>query len=252
MMEAAELDLIRAFLRPEAVMFEFGSGGSTVAFGKQVRRLFSAEHAPVWAETVQQQCDALGLRHVTMLSAPPDRAVWERLGCTAIGIFEPTVCFPPAKDPRVCYGPNCDPRYRDASLEDRSALFAEYLARENHGHLISSHHHLAWALSRLACTRVATRNLKSVGILQSLARPASRDSTCAAQSRLIAKLYLTQRCGCVVCGKVVFIDGRARGECALAALPFVDDDSVVIIHDWALKEKGYRIHVRAHRAEAPR
>lgn len=27
----------------------------------------------------------------------------------------------------------------------------------------------------------------------------------------------------------------------MAALPYIDDASVVIIHDWHLKEEGYRI-----------
>ena len=38
---------------------------------------------------------------------------------------------------------------------------------------------------------------------------------------------------------VVLIDGRVRGESALAALPYVDERSVVIIHDWFLEEWGY-------------
>ena len=38
---------------------------------------------------------------------------------------------------------------------------------------------------------------------------------------------------------VVLIDGRVRGESAIAALPYVDERSVVIIHDWFLEEWGY-------------
>ena len=38
---------------------------------------------------------------------------------------------------------------------------------------------------------------------------------------------------------VVLIDGRVRGECAIAALPYVDERSVVIIHDWFLEEWGH-------------
>lgn len=38
---------------------------------------------------------------------------------------------------------------------------------------------------------------------------------------------------------VVLIDGRVRGECALEALAYVDERSVVIIHDWFLEERGY-------------
>ena len=39
---------------------------------------------------------------------------------------------------------------------------------------------------------------------------------------------------------VVLVDGRVRGECAIAALPYVDESSVVIIHDWFLEEWGYK------------
>merc|ERR1712038_1226962 len=41
---------------------------------------------------------------------------------------------------------------------------------------------------------------------------------------------------------VVLCDGRVRGECAIAALPYVDDKSVVMIHDWFLEEIGYPVN----------
>jgi len=34
---------------------------------------------------------------------------------------------------------------------------------------------------------------------------------------------------------VVLVDGRCRGECAIAVLPYLDSESLLIIHDWALE-----------------
>lgn len=41
---------------------------------------------------------------------------------------------------------------------------------------------------------------------------------------------------------LVLIDGRVRGECAIAALPYVDEKSVVVIHDWFLEEIGHAVN----------
>lgn len=41
---------------------------------------------------------------------------------------------------------------------------------------------------------------------------------------------------------VVLVDGRVRGECAIAALPYLDEKSVVMIHDWFLEEIGHAVN----------
>lgn len=37
---------------------------------------------------------------------------------------------------------------------------------------------------------------------------------------------------------VVLVDSRCRGECAIAALPYLDSNSLLVIHDWNLEEEG--------------
>lgn len=37
---------------------------------------------------------------------------------------------------------------------------------------------------------------------------------------------------------IVLVDSRCRGECAIAALPYLDDKSLLVIHDWNLEEEG--------------
>lgn len=176
-MEAAEIDVLKAFLHPEVVMFEFGSGGSTVAFAQLVKKLYVAEHSPSWAAEVQQRCEAVGIRNVELFSAVPNRSALDAIGATDCGIFRPQLVFDDADSLRVTYGPNLDPKWREASSKARTAVFGDYLK-----------------------------------LIQR-----------ANESRF----------------DVVLIDGRVRGESAIAALPYVDERSVVIIHDWFLEEWGY-------------
>lgn len=171
MMEPAEIDVLKAFLHPEVVMFEFGSGGSTVAFAQLVKKLYVAEHAPGWS------AEALGIRNVQLFSAVPNRSALDAIGATDCGIFRPQLVFDDADSLRVTYGPNLDPKWREASRLARETVFGDYLK-----------------------------------LIQR-----------ANESRF----------------DVVLIDGRVRGESAIAALPYVDERSVVIIHDWFLEEWGY-------------
>lgn len=177
MMQSAEIDVIKAFLRrDETVMFEFGSGGSTTHFAPLVKELYSAEHAPAWSELVAKKCEAAGIKNATLLSAAPNREAWAELGCAGVGIYDLQIQF--GEDMRETFGPNFDDKWLHAPTEKRQAVFRDYMA------------------------------------LIGKAGPKRFD--------------------------VVLIDGRARGECAIAALPYVDDKSVVIIHDWNLEEEGYR------------
>ncbi|CAE7274938.1 unnamed protein product [Symbiodinium sp. CCMP2592] len=177
MMDPAEIDLMQAFLHPEVVMFEFGSGGSTVAFSRLVKKLYVAEHSPTWAAEVQRRCDARGISNVEILSALPNRTALDGIGATDCGIFRPQMVFDEQDPLRRTYGPNLDPKWRDASASERTAVFSDYL--------------------------------KLIQMTN--------------ESRF----------------DVVLVDGRVRGESAIAALPYVDERSVVIIHDWYLEEWGY-------------
>mmetsp|Transcript_16866 Transcript_16866/g.54908 ORF Transcript_16866/g.54908 Transcript_16866/m.54908 type:complete len:236 (-) Transcript_16866:156-863(-) len=169
MMDAAEIDVIRAFLKPEAVMFEYGSGGSTREWAKYVKKVYAAEHIAVWAERVAEALKDVG--NVEILSRPPDMEAFDRLfpRCTKRGITEE------GHLPDWC-SPNFDATWRDAKEADRLAVFGPYV-------------------DAIAATKEARFD-------------------------------------------VVLVDSRCRSECALRALDFVDDKSVVIIHDWNLEEEG--------------
>ena len=41
---------------------------------------------------------------------------------------------------------------------------------------------------------------------------------------------------------LVLVDDRVCGECVIAALPYLDEKSVVIIHDWFLEEIGHAVN----------
>ena len=45
MMESSETDVIKSFLDKDKIMFEYGSGGSTLYFSNYVKHLYSAEHS---------------------------------------------------------------------------------------------------------------------------------------------------------------------------------------------------------------
>eukprot|EP00913_Durusdinium_trenchii_P024749 g23230.t1 len=126
-MEPAEIDVLKAFLHPEVVMFEFGAGGSTVAFSELVKELYVAEHNPSWAQEVKERCDARGIRNVHLLSALPNRSALEQMGATDCGILRPQLVFDKADPLRKTYGPNLDPKWRDASPAQREAVFKDYL-----------------------------------------------------------------------------------------------------------------------------
>jgi len=168
-MDPAEIDVIAAFLRPSTVMLEFGSGGSTLHWSKRVAKLYTVEHTPVWRDQVAEGCRQAGCTNVELLAFPPDRAAFDRLGCTPRGIYEPSSL------PNWC-SPNFDPAWREASTEDRVAVFKDYIGA----------------------------------------------AAATGESRF----------------DVVLVDGRCRGECAIAVLPFIDERSVVLIHDWLLEEEG--------------
>jgi len=179
MMDPAEVDVICCFLRPGTVMFEFGSGGSTVAFSSRVQRLYSAEHCPQWSHMVSDMCKAAGASNVQLLYAEPNLQALDALGVTAVGITEPQILIEdselnPAENPNITCGPNMDPIWRNATPQQRTEVLGDY-----------------------------------VGLIAK-----------AGEARF----------------DVVLVDGRCRGECAIAALPFVDESSVVIIHDWFLEE----------------
>mmetsp|Transcript_25523 Transcript_25523/g.32143 ORF Transcript_25523/g.32143 Transcript_25523/m.32143 type:complete len:264 (-) Transcript_25523:107-898(-) len=182
MMQSAEIDIILAFLKgnKEAVMFEYGSGGSTHYFAPHCKKLYSAEHTPAWSDKVAKSLAEKGIDNVEMLSAAPDREAFEKLGCTDIGIYAMQIQV--GETMRHCMSCNQDPKWLNASTEERSAVFKDYL-----------------------------------GLIEKAGEKEKRFD-------------------------LVLVDGRVRGECAIAALPYLDENSVVVIHDWFLEEIGHAVN----------
>jgi len=56
MMDPAEIDAIMATLKPDTVMLEWGSGGSTLHWSKHVKKLHSIEHIAIWRDQVERAC----------------------------------------------------------------------------------------------------------------------------------------------------------------------------------------------------
>lgn len=48
LMEQEEVDCIKSYLKPEHIMFEWGSGGSTLYFPKYVKKFYTVEHQMHW------------------------------------------------------------------------------------------------------------------------------------------------------------------------------------------------------------
>tara|TARA_R110000744_G_scaffold296712_2_gene406610 strand:+ start:151 stop:753 length:603 start_codon:yes stop_codon:yes gene_type:complete len=55
MMDPQEINLIKKYLKPNDVMLEYGSGGSTLLFSQFVSEYYSIEHNHEWAVEVQNQ-----------------------------------------------------------------------------------------------------------------------------------------------------------------------------------------------------
>lgn len=53
-MNEREKAVIEKYLNPEVTMMEWGSGGSTVEFSRQVKRYYSVEHNLEWYQQVKQ------------------------------------------------------------------------------------------------------------------------------------------------------------------------------------------------------
>jgi hypothetical protein len=60
-------------LRPDSVVFEYGSGGSTLWFAERVRRVTSIEHDPDWHARVVQEARRAGITNCTIVLREPTR-----------------------------------------------------------------------------------------------------------------------------------------------------------------------------------
>jgi len=65
-MDARERTMVEKYLNPEAVMFEWGSGGSTSHFSKLVKHLYSVEHHAGWVAQVSEDLVQQNITNVTL------------------------------------------------------------------------------------------------------------------------------------------------------------------------------------------
>src|SRR5690606_17385416 len=64
---------IRKYLKPEMRVFEYGSGGSTLFFARQVKEVVSVEHHAEWYEKVKSTLAEKEQTHVDLKLVSPDK-----------------------------------------------------------------------------------------------------------------------------------------------------------------------------------
>jgi hypothetical protein len=63
---------IESVLAPEWIVYEFGSGGSTLFYSKRVKRVFCVEHDTGWFERVKTELTRRGLTNCDCRLIPPE------------------------------------------------------------------------------------------------------------------------------------------------------------------------------------
>ena len=64
------VEFLKRIITPESLVFETGSGNSTIWFGKQVKRVVSLENDEDWYKEVQQSIEKEGLQNVKLYFDP--------------------------------------------------------------------------------------------------------------------------------------------------------------------------------------
>jgi hypothetical protein len=67
------IKILKNILRPDARVFEYGSGGSTVFFAKRVMNVISVEHDLLWQRHVQDTVEKRGYGNAKIVHLPPTR-----------------------------------------------------------------------------------------------------------------------------------------------------------------------------------
>jgi len=62
-MSTEEINLIESFLKPDMIMLEWGSGGSTIKFSQKVAKYYSIEHVKDWYTEVNKELVNLKLNN---------------------------------------------------------------------------------------------------------------------------------------------------------------------------------------------
>ena len=68
----AASNFLESILRPEMRVFEYGSGGSTLFYGKRVQQVVAIEHDPAWTSQVRERLKTRGFSHCDVRLIPPE------------------------------------------------------------------------------------------------------------------------------------------------------------------------------------
>lgn len=125
MMESSETDVIKSFLDKDKIMFEYGSGGSTLYFSNYVKHLYSAEHSKEWTDKIDTKIQERNIQNITLLYAEPNKAELIKNNITEIGITKPPISF--KDDMRITFSCNLDEKwaYGDSGLKMK--VFNDYI-----------------------------------------------------------------------------------------------------------------------------
>ena len=69
------IDFLRAALRPDMAVFEYGTGGSTLFWARRVREVYGVEHDRVWCERVRGAAAQRGYTNVEVNLCEPSIAM---------------------------------------------------------------------------------------------------------------------------------------------------------------------------------
>jgi len=69
----AAIDFIKEIIRPDMVVFEYGSGGSTLFWAEHTRRVISIEHDEVWSEKMKRLLSKQNINNVEYHFIPAER-----------------------------------------------------------------------------------------------------------------------------------------------------------------------------------
>lgn len=66
------LDWLNSFLTPDSLVFEWGSGGSTLYIAKRVKKIISIEHNPQWWKKMVTTAEEWGIRNCKCVLVEPE------------------------------------------------------------------------------------------------------------------------------------------------------------------------------------
>lgn len=66
------IEVLETLVDKRSIVFEWGSGGSTVYFAMRAKHVYAVEHDKLWARKVSAQCDTRDLLNVSLFEAAAD------------------------------------------------------------------------------------------------------------------------------------------------------------------------------------